>query len=369
MEETANTNPLPEETGWAVDLNREEFVQYQLLLTRISSPVPLRTMQVIFSVIAAVMTASTVVLHREIESFDWMLALSTLAVVGICVFFWVFVPRRIKARAERTYDETLESGHSYYGILSYTGNTIEKRGREITTAIPVNMSTLFVECAECMAWINRGHRAIVLPARCMTPEAAAEMRRAADKLPPRNRRFFGRLEPQSQPVTEVLPEEPTVLWEEQITYTPEEYAAQLSAMVVANYRRRLPLFSLLSVVAALAFGFAEERPWLCIPWFLGFFALLTVMNLLTPRRRIAAMAHTVPAEQRRMSVTLTDRGLRLKQQERVMMASWTSIEHVIDRGEYVEIQRGIQSAHIPKRVITDLPAFNELITCYWKNNK
>ncbi len=370
-EKELRQEPMGEESapaGFPVDLTREEFVAYHMLLTRLSAPLPLRAMQWIFTAIGGLLLVLAVA-DAILLGPNWMMLGTALFSVAISLVFWLIVPGRIRRKAAKTYDESVAGGHDYYGLMEYTGTHVVKRCDDITTAIPVNASSMFVEGPDCMVWINRERRAIVLPARCMTTEMAAEMRRAADKLPQRNRRFYGRLVPLGQVAVKPEMMQTTLLWEKTIVYTPEEYADQLKDSVTVHYRRRMPVLSIISVAAAFAFGFEEARPWKCLLWFLAIFGMLTVTNFVVPRSRIKSMQEHIPEEQRTLTVALTDRGVRMTQNEQSVTAPWFTLQHIIDRGDYVEFQRPPQLIRVPKRYIEDFEAFDSIITQYWQYKK
>lgn len=366
MEDTTR----PEQTGLAVDLTREEYIGYHLLLTRISSPVSMRAVQVLLSLLcgaALLLTGIYSWLAREAVEWD-ILALSA-AVLVLTVISRIAAPARMKKRAGALYDESIDSGYSYYGYLQVYPDRIEKVGKEFTTTIPVQEDTLFVESPEYMVWINREQRAIVLPARCMTAQAAADVRRAADRLPARNRRFFGRLAAQGQPAQPPQEIAYTVLWEQTLEYTPEEYRAQMRYMATQRYRRRLPMLGIISAAMGLLLGWSDTAIWPCVPWFLAIFAVLTLLNWGIPLRRYAAAADALPRQARQLWVSFSDRGMRMRQDTRYATIPWRAFNHIIDRGDYVELLRREQSVRIPKRCIDDLPAFDAMITHYWHNKK
>lgn len=354
----------------AVDLTREEYVGYHMLLARIFSPVSMRTMQIVLSLLCgAALLLTGIYSWLAREAVEWDILALCAAMLLLTVISRIAAPARIKKRAAALYDESIDSGYSYYGCLRIYPDRIEKVGREFTTAVPVQEDTLFVESPKYMVWINREQRAIVLPARCMTAQAAADVRRAADRLPARNRRFFGRLEAQGQPAQPPQEIAYTVLWEQTLEYTPEEYRAQMRYIVTQRYRQRLPMLGIVSAAMGWLLGWSDTAIWPCIPWFLAIFAVLTLLNLGLPLRRYAAAADALPRQARQLWISFSDRGMRMRQESRYATIPWRAFDHIIDRGDYVELLRREQSVRIPKRCIDDLSAFDEMITRYWNNRK
>ncbi len=365
MEETKATQP----TGYNVDLTCEEYVRSQMLLTRLPMPIPLRTLQLIFTAMALVMVAGIVALAKLHMQPDWSLLLMTVISVCICLLYWLVLPHRVKTRAEKLFEDSVTDEYSYFGTVYVYPDRVVKVGNSATTTLTVDATLLFVESEDCMVWIKRGQPMLILPARCMTAEAATAMRTLADRLPARNRRFFGRLQPQNQPPAKPETADPTVLWEKTMVYTAEEYTSLLKYTLLTAYRQRVAVFSVISAVAALLIGSIEERIWVCIPCFLLFFGLLTWKNLLLNWRRIPRAVAATTDEARCVTVALTDRGVQIEQADKKTTLPWGSIPHIINREDYVEILREPQSFRIPKRVIEDFAAFDRIITQYWHNKK
>ena len=245
---------------WPVDLTREEFLGYQKLLGRSTGFMQGKTLQIVLSTVLCVyllVLFGYLAIRRQ--EYDFLLLAAAVVTAAVDLVFWFVLPARRRKAAIALYDENVAAGYSYYGMLQVFPDRVEKAGDEMTTAIPTTPDSLFIESPEYMVWLNREQRAIVLPARCMTAEAAAAVRAAADRLPPRNRRFFGRLQPRGE---QPLPPEKvplTVLWEQTIDYTGEEYTALLRSTTVNNYRRQLPMLSFNSLLIALLITFTGGR--------------------------------------------------------------------------------------------------------------
>lgn len=354
---------------WPVDLTREEFLGYQKLLGRSTGFMQGKTLQIVLSTVLCVyLLVLFGYLAIRQQEYDFLLLAAAVVTAAVDLVFWFVLPARRRRAAIALYDENVAAGYSYYGMLQVFPDRVEKAGDEMTTAIPTTPDSLFIESPEYMVWLNREQRAIVLPARCMTAEAAAAVRAAADRLPPRNRRFFGRLQPRGEQPLPPKKVPLTVLWEQTIDYTGEEYTALLRSTTMNNYRRQLPMLSFNSLLIALLITFTGGPVWAAIPWFLGLFLLMTVFSLWLPLRRCTT-AETVPPQIRRLWVSLSDRGVRVRSGARFAVFPWQAVGHVIDRGTYVEILREPQSVWIPKRCIDDLAAFDAMIRQYWKNKK
>lgn len=362
MEDNMTENRL------TVNLTQEDFIAFQRLMDKFAGMGRGRwgraVIMVLFSLSLIALAMYDLVRGGEM---DWLTGIMGMLLLLFSLLIPVLETVLLKRRAARMYNESIDAGYSYYGTVRLFADRIEKEGMEMTVSIPLNATAFFIESSDMMVWGSDRTRTIVLPARYLTPEFAAAVRQAADRLPMQNRRFFGRLQPQSQPAAPANTERPAVLWEQTVCYTLEELQKLLRDTMVQNFSRRLPLFGVLSALTGLALGWNDETIWPCVAYFLAALFLLTLLNLLMPLWRLPRHEEQVPPAARQMQFTLTDRGLKLRSERQVECVSWGSIAHVIDRGTYVEFLWHQHFARIPKRSIADFPAFDRLIEEYWKN--
>lgn len=367
QDETTQTPGTPQ--GFPVDLTEEEFLAYHMLSARVAGPLRGRTVQLVLSVVLCALLIGAVVYgYYAFGEMDWFTLIAAVALGALAVIMWTVIPVRMRKQAHRLYQQTVDSGYSYYGMVEVRPTEIVKVGQETTTAIPFNGNALFIENGEMQVFISRQGRAIVLPARCMTPETAAMVRAAADRLPSPNRRFIARLQPGCQPVEEPAPVETVILWEQTVRYTPEEYAALAKSRLVSQFWRRLPHLTGLSLMLAVLFSWGEETILPAVLTFLTVMGIQVLFGLILPYRRIPRQPVDLPASLTTVEVTFTDRGVKLRSGEQFASLPWSAVEHVYDRGDYAELLYQNQSLRIPKRLITDLDAFDRLLKQYWRNN-
>lgn len=371
MEEFRVTPPaeeIPAVNEWPIDLTREEYIRYYTLFSKISGPLRMQSVQLIISVVFAVILVGFCVFDfMQTGTVDWLFALIGGALLLASLGLWWYAPRHVRKAAGKAYDETLAGGYCYAGTLRVRDDRVEKENVQGIHIIHLNGGTLFIENPEMMVFLTANRRSIVIPARYLTAEAASVIRAAADKLPYRNRRFMGRVEPKGEiPATVCSPEE-TVLWDKAVRYEPEELADLIRHNATQNFMKRLPFHSVMSVMFGVALGWdGTENVLPCIGWFIAFFALTAVFNLVMPRRRANAIAAQADIATRTVEIKLTDRGVWMTDPNKgFSVVPWQVIEHVIDRDTFVEITRGMQSIRIPKRYIDDLSAFDTLICTYW----
>ncbi len=375
MDEFRTTPPaeeIPAVNEWAIDLSREEYIRYYILFSKLSGPLRMQTVQLIISLVFAVILVGFCVIDFiQTGAVDWLFALIGGVLLLASFGLWWYAPRHVRRAAGKAYDETLAGGYCYAGTLRVREDRIEKENAQGIHTVHLNGGTLFIESPEMMVFFTANRRSIVIPARVLTAEAASVIRAAADKLPYRNRRFMGRVVPQGQtPVAVALPVE-SVLWEKTVRYEPDELAALIRYNATQNFMKRLPFYSVMSVMFGVALGWdGGDNILPCIGWFLAFFGLSTIVNLMMPRHRANFIAAQADVAARTVEIKLTDRGVWMTDPNKgFAVVPWQVIEHVVDRDTFVEITRGMQSIRIPKRYIDDLSAFDTLICTYWRKTK
>lgn len=375
MEDFQTTQPAQPKipvNEWDIDLSRDEYIRYYTLFSKLSGPLRLQTVQLVISVVFALILAVFCVIDfAQTGGVDWLFAgiggVLTVASFGL----WWYAPRHVRRAAGKAYDETLAGGYCYYGTLRVRDDRVEKENLQGIHTIHLNAGTLFIENPEMMVFLTANRRSIVIPARYLTAEAASAVRAAADKLPYRNRRFLGRVVPMGETPAAACPPEDTVLWEQTIRYEPDELADLIRNNVSQNFVKRLPFHSVMSALFGFGLGWGDGSNILsCIGWFLGFFALTALTNLVLPRRRANMIAAQADVAGRTVTVKLTDRGVWMTDPNKgFAVLPWNVIDHVIDRDTFVEITRGAQSIRIPKRYIDDFATFDTLICTHWKKTK
>ncbi len=360
--------PTPAQNAWAIDLTREEYIRYYTLFSKLSGPLRMQTVQLIISLVfAAILAAFCVIDLMQTGGVDWLFVLLGGVLLLASLFLWWYAPRHVRRAAAKAYDETLAGGYCYAGTLRVRDDRVEKENAQGIHTVHLNGGTLFIENPEMMVFLTANRRSIVIPARYLTAEAASVIRAAADKLPYRNRRFLGRVVPQGQTPDAACPPEDTVLWEQTVRYEPEELADLIRHNVTQNYMKRLPFFSVTSVMFGVAVGWNGDSILPCIGFFLLFFGLTTLFNLVMPRSRARLIAAQADIAGRTVAIKLTDRGVWMTDPNKgFAVLPWSVLEHVVDRDTFVEISRGPQSIRIPKRYIDNLSAFDTLISTYWK---
>lgn len=348
-----------------VDLTREEYVAFQMEQARVRGPLRFRVASLIISLILLAMVVVTLVLDiRSGSPLDPVLAVIGVLTLVPALGTWFVLPYSLKKRAGKSYDQARCCGNTFYGELRIYPNHVEKIGEAASAKIPLNGQSFFMETKDMMAFTTSTSLALVLPARCMTPEMAQAVRAAADQLPMGNRRFVSRFQPQSR--LAAAPEtvaKPTVLWQQDITFTEEEYASMVKAVMMVRYWRMAPWFMIISVLGGLTFNWDGTRILPSILGFLFFFLLLTALNLWLPMSRIKRQAAASGQQERTYRITLDEVAFRVEGFTKQEMAVvWSEVNHVYNKDEFVEFNVQKYSLfRIPKRCIADFAAFEKIV--------
>ena len=354
-------------TPWYVDLKREEFVSFRMLTARIFGPLRQRIPTVIVSALCFLMLVGYALFEwwsGAVPSPDPVLLVGGGLVLIPALMIWLYVPFHLRRTAEKQYDRSVESGMDYFGELTVYPDRIEKTSNIIAAHIRIDERMLFIETADMMVITAVGSPAIVLPARCLTDEMARAVRQAMETLPPRNRRFLGRVIPRGEEVVRPEPKaKPEELWVNTFTYTAEEYAVVIKGVIQQNFWRMAPLLAAVSMMGAMAFGYTGESLLPCIGYFVAFIALLIVFNLVLPLHRVKSQTAELSAHDLTMQVRMDTMALRMKLPKGAeSFVLWCDVDHVYERDDFVEIVHNKKSSlYIPKRCIDDLDALDAVI--------
>ena len=364
---TQETNQSPR-SPWYVDLNREEFVAFRMLMARLMGPLRQRVPMLVVSVLCFVMLAGYAVfewLAGWVASPDPVLLVGAGLVLIPALVFAFYVPYRIRRMAEKQYDRSVQAGMDFCGELVVYPDRIEKVSSVLTTSLRVDERMTFIETPDVMLFLSpASSTAIVIPARCATDEMARAVREVMETLPPHRRRFLGRIRPQGQPVAPPAPKaRPEELWVNTFTYTAEEYTTVLRAIIQQHFWRMAPLLAVTSMMGAVAFGYDGESLMPCIGYFVVFMALLILLNLVLPLIRIKRQVESLSAHDTTVQVRMDTMALHLKLPKGVeSMVLWCDVDHVYERENFVEIVHNKHSfLCIPKRCIDDLAALDIVI--------
>lgn len=350
-----------------VDLTRDEFVAFRMLTARVLGPMRLKIPTLLMAVVCSAMLGVYAMyewLSGVVSTPDPVLLVGAVLTLVPALIVWVYLPHKLKVDAGKQYDRSVQAGVDYCGELVISPEFVEKVGGSLTAHIRLGERSLFIETPEMMVLAAPGVPSIVLPARCLTDAVAQQVRQAVEGMPPRNRRFFGRVIPRGEVVTPPPAKaKPVEKWVTTFTYTAEEYATVLRGIIQQHFWRMAPLLTLVSVMGSLAFGYTGESLVPCIGYFIAFMAVLLLFNLVLPLRRVKAQCAELSPHDRTMQVRMDTMCIRAKLPKGgETMVLWCDVEHVYEREDFVEIVHNKHaSLFIPKRCVEDLQALDTVI--------
>ncbi len=351
----------------SINMTREEFVAFSLLQAKVNGILRRRKGMMVLSLcLFALMVMLVVWTYLETRTLDIPALVATPIMLIPILFSYGIVPSVLKKRAEKSYDERqAQYADEMYGILTVYPDRVEKVGSFSTARIPFNGHSLFVEREDMLVFLNRFSPALVLPARCTTPEMAAVIRKAADKLPVTNRMFISRFRPQGAPVCPPPErEQEEVLWEQMVVYTPEESYRATRPIFVQRFWKLSPMLAILCLLGAYLLGWDGSGNVIpCILYFLVCLVAQTLFVLVLPLNRVKKMAPMQETKDMTFYLRITEKLLYFRTAASGEMGIfWKDIRHVYDKDDMVEIQYGSGGMlFIPKRFIQDFAAFSEII--------
>lgn len=370
--ENNSTQPFqPEPAGDTVfpaGLTREEYIRFQQLLFRNSPAARMRSAQlVITAVLFGVCVLFLVMTARAGNGFDVSLLLMTLLLVLMETYLFVMLPRQLRIRAGRSYDQSLMTGYRYEGLVTVTPGSIRKTTAKAVTEIPFAACTLYIEAPDMLVFGGAEGRSIVLPARCLTAADAALVRQAAlASVPGLRQRLLGRLVPGADvrlPVPDFSPapaEE--VEMSVRVEYTDKEFLRLTTATSVEGFLQNLPNLGFFAFLFAMTCEL-----WIGIPGVLVFVLLVLGIFLagyFAARARAGQVIRMSGGQALRLAVDFTPSGLTLRggaEEAKELRIPWKAVSRAVERPDRVDFYTHSLALTIPKRCIEDLDAFKRLV--------
>lgn len=369
MNEQFESVSTPDEgEKWYIDLTAEEFAAYCVQMDNLRGA--MRHRKLLMGVAIAMCVVMLAISVGEWWfyhlPFDWVSAVCGLLML-IPVTIWGLLPRMTRKKAIARHKASVAAGMVFTGQLIVTPEFVEKVGPSATAHIRLDRHTLFFENKQMMVFQTAGTPALIIPGRCLTPDMAAMIRRAADTLPVQNRRFIARVQCGGQIVTPVDGAKPQQVWTTTFTYTPEEMATVMKGGVLRRFWKMAPWITLSAFAGAFLFGWdGTQSMTYCIGFFLMFMGVFLVINLGMPLMRVRGVAAAASPHDLTIKVTFDTVALRMESTTGVSnWVLWSDVTHVYDKGDCAEVVLGTASTLvIPKRAIEDIPAFERALeTC------
>ncbi len=353
--------------GMPVDLTKEEFTAYHLATAKAFGMLRRQgALMVLFGIYIAVTVVGMIQNYQATGKFSVVMLLITVVTVAMAVLSMTMMPAGVKKKARLAYD--IGDVNGYYGEWTITPQTIVKETGDNRVEMPLNEKTLYIEDTEFMAFVSQGaQRIIILPARCMTAQAAKAVRETVFANGSRvQRRVIKRMEAKAtvpiarRPMAEV----PRTLYTVDVTYEPSELAQLHADIAWKHYVRNLPNILSVSLLFAAMFALIEEN----LPIFFlvacGIPLLFLLFTTLSGRMTAKRASQQQPT---RMRLELTDRGVQamFSPSEQMTAARWHSITRAVERPTCVEFYYGDDHLlRVPKRCIDDMNELRRLVDTY-----
>ncbi len=348
--------------GQPMDINREEFIRFQQLVMEKSGPMVMRHLLPVLALMACVTLIPEVITLLKGDTTYWLFTAVSAVVAVAALVLWAVMPPLLKRRMGKLYDRFIEAGHSHYGLCRVCYDRVEKVKYDFTLTVPLDATCLIIEDAAMFVVMNTRRQAVILPARFVTPEQADILHQVVQRLNPRQYRFKSSLVPGGLTAVAPAMETRQVAFEGEIEYTNEEYVTVSKEFMAMQFWQRAPIWVMTTTLCSLMVEFSSEDGLLAtVAAFLLLMGINWLINWQLPRTRIARAiaAGAVPAEARRMTIQVDDKGVRLIDKNQGQAAvPWSAIKHVYDAKPFVKFVGHQQVLFLPQRYVEDLTVFS-----------
>lgn len=357
------------ETSFPVDISREEFIRFNLTVSKSTGLMRFRNGQMILFGILGIFSLLSVL--NDALAYKKADAVMILLVVFIAAMECVLLfglSSYIKRTSGSSYDQTILTGNSYYGCIHVYPDRVEKQNKNMNTDIPFNSQTLYIETKQMMILLYPNTPAIVLPARCLTKEDADAVRKAVmTGLPAAHQKLIDRMiplakEPIMPPVSEENKNPDNEQMHVDVTYSQDEFIKLATDTAGMGFMKALPIYSGLATTAGLLFG-------LLYNFGVGIFVFILiiggifVMNILGVRAKANRSYMQMSENGTRIGISFTVKGITISSpstHDSIGMI-WESITRAVERREYIEFYTKTAFLRIPKHCIEDIGLLRQIV--------
>ena len=367
--------PAQTECAFPVELSREEFIRFNLLLARSAGPLRHWKGQLLFIAVMLLMSIGLLaaVWITDHTADPLIIALIAMVAFGGVLILWA-IPARLRRSAGRSYDQTVKSGYRYTGVVRVYGDHVQKSSGGAVTVIRFSAGAGFMEAPDMMVLIAPGVPSIVIPARCLTAEDADCLRRTAlAGIPPARHVFVGRLAPgavQRKPFHEEGEIADEELMTVRVIYTRQEFMKLVRDTGMRSFIKLLPLYSAVALMSAVVFGLMAG-PGASVLAFAAVIALLLLFILLSNNARARAILARATPEMMTIEYHFTDLGLtaRSPKSQQNVRFGWATVRRAVERADSGEFFVDTSFIRIPKRCIPDMDALRSLVDAHVRPTK
>ena len=245
-----------------VDLTEEEVVSMQMLIEKRLGRLRLHKMTTVILGFYALLTAVfTTVQWWKTGQIDWIFVAGLLLMLALFAAILWYIPYTFRKQAQKAYRQRNFTG--YYGMVTMTIFSIMKTSASIVDGFSLNQDVLYVETQDGMAFVPQQGKFILLPARCLTEEDAAFIRRVVFASGSRLRtKVFARMQARAtahiperdDPVRGELP-----LMRCDIQYTEEEWTRRQVQHSQRQMMTVLPVRMGIAIAIGMSVGMYTEQ--------------------------------------------------------------------------------------------------------------
>lgn len=357
MEQENRVEPL----HFAVDLTKEEYLEFYRALARYTSA---RTMNTITIVLVALVAGTFLVPTFLEEGYGGLFRLETLYAVIPCALLLLFqfavMPAVRRRQALRSYEAAIAGGHVFAGTVTVNRTGITKVTVSNSCKLSFSDPVLFHEQADMQVFVNPRGTSIVLPARCMTPEQAKAVRDIAFAALPAQ--MCKVVQPivctRTQPMEAVEETPCDTLFSADVWYNETE----IRYIAKETSRRSLKNAVIPSALAGFVLAlFLYDGSFLKVAVaFWGVIAVGLISTALVGRSRTKRMLRD---ENFRFTFKVTEKAVIADGGARrgVGVLPFRMMKHAVESDQYIEFYNRAQYICIPKRFITDIDSFRSVI--------
>lgn len=369
QEEQLEQIPVEASHGVPIDLTKDEVIAFNLSQAKAFGVLKMqRPLTLIYALYIVMIAVMLVIEWIDTATVSWVLATLLVLTAAVTAVTLTLLPLRVRKGAAKLYD----AGNidNYYGEVTVSPQQIVKDMGEDRLVIPLDGRSTYIEDSGFMAFITASEsRAIVLPARCVTAELAAAVRKAVFAEPCQiHRRVIKRMEAKATvPLAKrAFAKVPMTLSECQINYTPEELKKLAGDLSWKQFVRQLPTMLWMSLMVATLASF-DSADWMTTgAWFVGMLLVCIAIHLM---RAFAAKKQVQqPSAQSSFRFSMNERGLVFKpSNSSPVTVLWGSVKRAVERPDCVEFTcNGFQMLRIPKRCIDNMEDFKHIVDRYMK---
>lgn len=360
-----------------VDLTRKEFVTFNTIVSKSSGN---QRYSGRFSALMVIIFAITVLMFI----YDILVHQSVDYISLIFLFLWVvtslsirlFMPNAARRSAEKVYDKTILSGHSYYGMLHIFNDHIEKISENNEVSLSFRDNIFYFENELLIGVMISGKPAIIIPARCITQDDLLKIKRVLLPAIPLPKQYIsGEIIPLASEHIKKQESETDDGWEFDdvyritVSYTKEELNTYNGNLVFMNFIKRLPFYGVLAFLAALMAIFNGDFI-VGILFFVGVILGILILQVVIGKVRASSLFKRMEESGDFMVFEISPIGIIIKGtwvEENINGITWESVKRAINGDTFIDFHTETGFISIPKRCILDFEKFENIVDKFYVN--